>query len=82
MSKSVEDSVGYAASDNGKLIGQTEPSRETKFSWWMVYLHEGKIYACCYEGQDGNFCFAEEITEDEVHLYVDDPEKAKSFLAA
>lgn len=80
MSKLVEDNVMYEALAKGVLIGKTEPVRATKFAWWGVYLLGGNLIAVCFQAPDDDSIFAEEITKEELSQYVEDFEKAKSFL--
>lgn len=76
----LDDSIGYAAADNGTFLGKTEPSRQTKFSWWEVFYHNGKIIACVYAGMNGDFCCCEEVKESELGSYVDDVDVARQTL--
>ena len=79
MGNFVNELVAIEASENGILLGKTDPSRETKYSWWEVFFYQNKVIACvCFEG--GVSC-GEEITEEELTLYVDDEKIAKENLA-
>jgi len=69
MSTYVTEEIANNAADKGKLIGKTEPTVETKFSWWEVYEYEGKHIACVCTG-DGVSC-GEQIEPEEFHLYMD-----------
>lgn len=68
----LDDKIGYDASDHGTPLGKTEPTRESKFSWFEVFYHNGKIIACVYAGQNGDFCFCEEVEESKLSSYVED----------
>lgn len=78
MSNYANQELTREASEKGVLIGKTEPCRETKFSWWEVFFYNEKIIACvCWEtGISGG----EEITEDELNLFVDEPIAAKEKI--
>lgn len=80
MSQYVNEKIAQAAADNGVKIGETEPSRETKGSWWEVFkLENGDIIACVM-GDWGVSC-GEKITPTELKYYVDDVEAAVAALA-
>jgi hypothetical protein len=78
MGKYVNDVAARTAHDRGIKIGETEPSRETKYSWWEVYKWSDYIIACVMT-ENGVTC-GEEILMDELHLYVDDIKSAKNKL--
>jgi hypothetical protein len=59
--------------NKGTLIGESSPSRETKGSFWQVYLYEGELYAIGIG--DVNDCWVfggEKITREQIDQYVDD----------
>lgn len=74
MSEYVSEDVAQRAAENGAEVGRTEPSRETKGSWWQVYAIDGELIACVFTGW-GASC-GERITADELPLYTDDPHAA------
>jgi hypothetical protein len=80
MGSYVGEETASNAKDNGLLLGCTEPSRETKGSWWEVFLVKNEIIACVMF--DGGVSCGERITKDELHLYCDSPESALEILAA
>ena len=47
MSKEVSDKIANNAAENGKLIGKTTPSEETDYSYWKVFIFDGKIIGWC-----------------------------------
>lgn len=81
MAKFIDDSVMNKALDSGKLIGKSEPTRDTKFSWYGVYLFEGCLIAIVFQAPDDWAICAEEITKDELPLYVDDLPAALAHLS-
>ncbi len=80
MSQYVDEKIAQAAHDYGIKIGETEPSRETKGSWWEVFLVEGGDIIACVMTDWGVSC-GEKILPDEVKLYVDDVEASMGSLA-
>jgi hypothetical protein len=48
MSEYVSESVAKDFVENGKLIGRTEPTRESKYTWWEVYEKADEIVACVF----------------------------------
>ena len=78
MSEYVDEIVAQKAYDEGIKIGETEPCRESKGSWWEVYKTSKGIIACVLTSW-GVSC-GEKITEDELHMYVDNLEAAKVAL--
>lgn len=81
MSKFVGQEASERASAAGRLIGRTEPTRETKGSWWEVYvMPDGSIIACVMDGTVGVVC-GEQIERSEVGRYVDNEEAALFALA-
>jgi len=81
MGKYVDEQVAKAARSTGMLIGKTEPSRETKGSWWEVYANNGELIACVMVGPDWVSC-GESLPSTELHMYVDDIDAARAALAA
>lgn len=73
------DSTAASKATEGKLLGRTEPCRETKYSWWQVYYKDGIITACVFF--DGVVTCGEEIEEKELSMYVDDDAEALKLLA-
>lgn len=80
MSKTItNEAIINDFEDNGTLIGTTEPSRETKYSYWEAYAKDGKIIAVvCANGWSVG-C-GEEIAVDELGMFVDDKEQAINLL--
>lgn len=79
MNEYVNNSVASDASKNGALIGKTRPDRETKGSWWEVFVKpDGVIVACVMSnaGIGGGVI----VSENDVHMYVDDEKAAKTAL--
>jgi hypothetical protein len=64
-----EDAVRASCHDDSKFIGDSDGDRETKWMGWRVLLVDGRIYACVTD-PEGGFCCAEEITSDELGMYV------------
>lgn len=81
MGKYVNEQIAKAARSTGTLIGKTEPCRETKGSWWEVYVNKGELTACVMAGPDWVSC-GESLPSTELHLYVDDVEAAQAALEA
>ena len=76
----VNDTIARNAVINGKLIGRTEPSQETKYSWWQVYvLPNDEIIACVFTDDTG-VCCGELITQEQLGQYVDDEVEARKLL--
>lgn len=80
MSEYIGKEQAQQAADYGVKIGETEPCRETKGSWWQVMVYRGRIFACSTWPGQGVNC-GEEITADELPLYCDDPDAARRVLA-
>ena len=81
MSKFVGQKEARAAAESGLLIGQTEPTRETKWSWWKVYVTpSGDIIACVMADAVGVVC-GEKLDKSEVGRYVDDTQAALLALS-
>lgn len=72
-----EDEATFAAI-NGIKIGETQPCKESKGSWWEVFYVDGNITATVNTNL-GISC-GEIINEDELCLYVDDFEDASINL--
>ena len=80
MSLYMNDTNAREFARTGTEIGRTEPSRETKWSWWQVYSKDDRIVACVVDEDNGIIC-GEEITRQELPSYVDDIEEALELLA-
>ena len=81
MAKSVEYDVAIAARKNGVKLGETQPCRETKYSWWEVFYYNGEIIACVMDDENGVVC-AEYTKESEIVNYLGDDEAALKILAS
>lgn len=60
--------------ENGVLIGEMTPSKETKFLGWKVYRGTGAFsthIVACVVDSDGNMSCGERIEEKDLHLYID-----------
>ena len=79
MSEYVNETAAREAHKNGTKIGETEPTRETKGTWWEVFKSGEDIIACVMS-EDGVVC-GERITPAELDMYVDDTETAILNLA-
>jgi len=79
MSQYVNENVAIEFAQTGTLIGKTEPSRETKWTWWEVYTKDDRIVACVVDEENGIIC-GEEISRQELPGYVDDIENALETL--
>lgn len=66
----VNEIIAREFAKNGKLIGKTIPSQETKGGWWEVYSYNDRIVAACVDQMYGVSC-GEEITLDQLHLYTE-----------
>lgn len=80
MAKHIDQNEARKAALKGLQVGQTEPSRETKGTWWEVYLFDGRLIACVLDPSLGVVC-GEEITETDIDLYCDNPVDAVASIA-
>lgn len=64
--------------NDGVKIGETEPTRDTKFLYYEVYLYNGSLYACVMDS--GSIVCGEQISIDELSLYVDSLDCTLDFL--
>jgi hypothetical protein len=78
-SEFVGQEIAQEAFEKGVFLGKTEPCRETKYSWWDVRYHNGKIIACVMHDDTGVSC-GEEIKTTSLHLYTDNPLEAHRNL--
>lgn len=68
--------------DNGTLLGEMQPTKDSKGSWSELFYYNGKLISILYaDTQDCWSVCAYEVEEEEINNNVDDPEKAKSILA-
>ncbi|MFZ2452592.1 MAG: hypothetical protein WAW36_18955 [Methylovulum miyakonense] len=79
MATLIDDKLANQACDKGLKVGQTSPSRETKYSWFQVYKLEDQLIACVMDESIGCVC-GEAISTDELGGYVDDLEAAWVLL--
>lgn len=70
MSTYVGEAEAQEAADKGALIGKLTPCAETKWTWFEVYRHEGKLFAVVMSPGYGVSC-GELISESEIPLYCD-----------
>lgn len=75
----VNEQDARKAAERGTLIGKTEPGRDTKGTWWQVYLHDGELIACVFDEMWGASC-GERIDESELGSYCDDVDAARTAL--
>ena len=69
MGEYVGEKIARHASENGVLVGKTEPCAETKFSWWQVYRVDHELIACVFA--NGACVCGERISDAELPLYVE-----------
>lgn len=68
MGTYVGESVAKEWHDNGLKVAFSEPSRETKGSWWEVYLYQDRLIACVMYDSSYVSC-GEEISKAEIEAY-------------
>jgi len=79
MAHYIDEVLAKKVYNSGRKIGETEPSRETKGSWWEVfYIPTDGLYACVMTSW-GVEC-GEKISKDELPMYCDDVEKARELI--
>lgn len=65
----------------GVLIGETEPCRETKYTFWLVYaVRDGGVVAGVADDDNG-VTSGERIEDGEIGSYVDDTGAAQAKLS-
>jgi hypothetical protein len=76
----VPSEITREAVRSGVRLGRTQPSEETKGSWWDVRFYDGKIIACSMWA--GGPSAGKDIDERDLHRYVAYPKTARRLLQA
>jgi hypothetical protein len=68
MSQFIDDNLAYEVVENGELVGEQEPTRESKWTYYAVYRYKNNVYAIILDGT--GVIGGEQITEQEIPQYI------------
>jgi hypothetical protein len=68
MSHFIDDNLAYEVEENGELVGEQEPTRESKWTYYAVYRYKNNVYAIILDST--GVIGGEQITEQEISQYI------------
>ena len=66
----ITDEMMWDFIENGEYIGEQQPTRESKWSFYRVYKKDDVYIAVVCDDENGAIC-AEHILEENVNQYID-----------